>query len=744
VAGLTEPAGSGSSLEDKLNVKGPDISCKTQAETYACLWADWWECEKGNKTVQNAILAGQGALALWALVESLELYNKLLEKNVDIICDAQEDLVDVRRCSEEILAEDGPLKACQNDLLAGHNDRIGTINKRGNFACQFADDEFECYRKLWAPIQKEYTPRLADSLYDMIEGTEFSATSAVNWSSSLEQCITENMLPELKRQFAPLMGSVNCTSNNLNDWRQELKDKAARLYSHAEEHFQKPEARMIPAIMDMSACMVQRVCELRDWLAECGKCDLETYQRGYQAHEIQLANTTLSSTNQVVDRMVETADWLDRNVPAALDIFQTCFADIVWNGNEASNDLDRFRCWWIDRTEQFLDTWEHHWLPCDIQNLKEHCDVWTYTNPLREIHSNADQMKLQGIDADEAYRYSIIEANALLNEVFHGKDEKFDYCIEDPAVLHVRKQIDQSLADLEKCTPQHCKGWLMEQTARLKADGARAEGSAYAAAQRWKFVANMQDSGRNAISIMGNELDTMVRMIQLWHFWPELANQGKQAFIQGSQATIDDAMNMVQMGHFWPDAAMREKQAATDVASGALDVGIRLSQLGQFYHQQATTMNQQRHSNAVTAGQLGNDFIRSGHNIHQIGANKVQQAMASSLQAGQVGLAASEIGAQHASTALEIENRMTLNALEHLRAGITSLGVGLDFLGEVRQTQQQAGAYGNNAANSMINLFRHGQQNGLMTLNAREALVQASAAQESTGVYSNASTSRII
>jgi len=491
-----EPAGSGSSLEDKLNVKGPDISCKTQAETYACLWADWWECEKGNKTVQNAILAGQGALALWALVESLELYNKLLEKNVDIICDAQEDLVDVRRCSEEILAEDGPLKACQNDLLAGHNDRIGTINKRGNFACQFADDEFECYRKLWAPIQKEYTPRLADSLYDMIEGTEFSATSAVNWSSSLEQCITENMLPELKRQFAPLMGSVNCTSNNLNDWRQELKDKAARLYSHAEEHFQKPEARMIPAIMDMSACMVQRVCELRDWLAECGKCDLETYQRGYQAHEIQLANTTLSSTNQVVDRMVETADWLDRNVPAALDIFQTCFADeartlnpllfdnarelapeiqqcfewfkdnavcykeffescyrdgecrlvktqlelahkltkhifdelctlnnwsdtdrafyddnfrhveqlatpdIVWNGNEASNDLDRFRCWWIDRTEQFLDTWEHHWLPCDIQNLKEHCDVWTYTNPLREIHSNADQMKLQGIDAD--------------------------------------------------------------------------------------------------------------------------------------------------------------------------------------------------------------------------------------------------------------------------------------------------------------------------------------------------------
>ena len=162
-------------------------------------------------------------------------------------------------------------------------------------------------------------------------------------------------------------------------------------------------------------------------------------------------------------------------------------------------------------------------------------------------------------------------------------------------------------------------------------------------------------------------------MIQLWHFFPELALSEKQSFIQSSQAVLDDAQQLIQLGRFWPDAAMREKQSAVQVGQQAIDVSLRLQQIGQAYLEQATQMNQQRHAQAVTTGQLGNDFARTGHNIHQLGSNKIQQALGSSLQGGQVGLAAGELGARHASTALEIENRMTLNALEHLRAGICLL-----------------------------------------------------------------------
>jgi hypothetical protein len=854
------------------------IAGKTAQEAYYTLWADWWCCEKRSKQMQQYIYWAQLPLALYGLITGINTYNEILDKNLDMICATQEDLDLIARCSAEILGtedEPGLLKICQSNLLEGHNDRIGLINNRGQHACELADDELDCYDKLWKPLQEDCTPVMSAQLKTMLENGRDTSEYTTSWASGLEDCITENMLPELKREFAPLLSSVNCVSNNINDWRQELKDKAASLHDHFNQTYKCKEKNMIPTIMDMTTCMVQRTCELRDWLYDCAREDQDIYQQGYQKGEINQARAAMSTSAQLIPKIIESVGWLDKNVPYALDIFKTCYgegqgkfnpriyaeaSDLApeitrcfaffrdnatdykkffeecyqdaecrlvkqqldfacqlairhkeslerleqWSindremftrnfqtkeiralqeaadrGTDATRELTQLSSWFDERTKEFHDTYHQHWLPCDIDNLKRHCDIWTRGDPLQGIERNNTQMSELSYELQDFHSDGLVKAKTYMDEVFKTADE-FDYCVEGPAVAHVRNQIDTALDELEKCTSKYARGHLLAAQQQLKVDGARAIGGAAESAQRWKWFANeqltqrdfdrkvalmglldaaairaieanktetagydlllthsrdalvrgqlymqsMHEAGSRTSAIDQNQVDSMLRSVQLMHFWPELALRENGEFNQQYSQMMDDAQGILQMGHSWRDAASREKTSATQVMGQSFDVANRLTQLGQFYFSQAESMNTQRAQIANQAGQLGNQYANTGHNLHKVAADKVGNALQQSINSAQMGLGAGDLGHKHEALALEIENKMTLNALEHLKAGISSFAVGLDFLQEVRQSYQLSGSYGINASNTLLNMMKHGQNAGLMGLTANEQCYQ--------------------
>lgn len=856
------------------------IAGKTAQEAYYTLWEDWWCCEKRSKQMQQYLYWGQLPFAIAGLIESVGTYNQILSKNLSMVCATQNDLDLVAQCSALIQGtedEPGLLKICQSNLLEGHNDRIGLINNRGMHACDMADDEFDCYEKLWKPIQQEHAPQIASQLQTMLHNGKDTSEYVHSWANGLEQCVTDNMLPELKRQFAPIIQSGQCPANNLNEWRSDLRQKALDLHDHFNNVYKCPEANMIPVIMDMTTCLVQRTCELRDWLYDVAREDQDVYRTGYQAGERDQARAAMGTSAHLIPKIVESVNWLDTNIPAALDIFKTCYADpqaklnprlyaeatdlapeirrcFDWfkdnavdykkffedcyqdgecrlvklqldlacqlaqrhdeslkrleqwsladremftrhfqsreirglqevsdNGTRASRELHLFSEWFDNRTKEFHDVFTQHWMPCDIENLKQHCAIWTRGNPLQGIERNNVEMNQMGKELQDFHSDGLAHAKTYLDKVFQDQDE-FEYCIESAAQATVQSQIADALKDVKQRTSKYARGHLLAAEQLIKVEGARKLGAAAETADRWKwwaneqmkqrafdrrvslmgaidsagvraieagktevagydlllnhaqqailrgqnYLTNMQQAGQTTSNIDQNQVDSLLRSVQLMHFWPELALQGQGQFSQAYTQMMDDAQSIIQLGHGWRDAASREKTSASTVMNQSFDVAMRLSQLGQFYLSEAEQMNAQRTQAANTAGTLGNQYAQTGHNLHRLATDSAQTALQQSIGAAQMGLGAGELGHRHVATAMEIENTLTLNALEHIKASLSAFNVGIDFLQEVRQSHELSGSYGLNAANGLLNLFKHGQNNSLLALNANEQCYQMS------------------
>ena len=852
----------------------PEICGQTAQEAYYTLWHDWWCQERKLKQQQQFIYAAQLPLALYGIITGVNTYNDILGKNLDLICTTVEDQKLIAQCSAEIIGtedEPGLLKICQANLLKGHNDRIGLINNRGQHACDLADDELDCYDKLWKPIAHDTAPKVADQLRTMLLNGQHTSAYTQSWAEGLDECISKDMLPELKRQFAPMMASVNCVSENLNDWREDLKAKSLSLHDHFNNTYKCNEKNMIPEIMDMTTEMVRRTAELRDWLYDCAREDQDVYRKGYQQGEVPQARAAMSTSAQLIPKITESVLWLDKNVPAAMDIFKTCYGDgqsrfnpriyaeandlapeitrcfkffrdnatdykkffedcykdgecklvkqqldlacrlgrrheesleridawsledremftvhfkaeeitslrrLSHNGREASDELSELSAWFNKRTQEYYDTYNHNWLPCDIDNLKQHCQIWTRGNPLQEIERNNTEMQVLSRELQDFHSNGLVQAKTYMDEVFKKADE-FEYCAEGPAVAYARSQVDMALDDLEKCTSKYAKGHLLAAQQMIKTNGARVVGAAAETANRFTWWANrqvaqqefdkrvalmglldaaairaieanktetagydlllthardalvrgqlymqsMHESGNRVSSIDQNQVDSLLRSVQLMHFWPEIAMRGNQEFNAQYSQMMDDAQGVIQFGHSWRDGASREKTSATQVMGQSFDVANRLSQLGQFYYSQAEQMNAQRAQISNQAGQLGNQYANTGHNLHRLAGDKVGNALQQSINSTQAGLGAGELGNRHEALALEVENTMTLNALEHLKAGISAYAVGLDTVKEVRQSYELSGSYGINGANTLLNLMKHGQNAGLMGLTANE------------------------
>lgn len=857
-----------------------ELEATNTPSAYYKMWQEYLQCYKRNQRWYLGLYGAQAVLGLINAIESIKLYNKILDKQVDIICEVTNDIKDVRRCSFNQLGDGteenpGVLKECQDALLEGHIERIGVINNRARWSCHKADCMWDVYSDTYQASEMYYVPLLADKFHRMIGDGQISMERLKEWAQQMEDCVEETVLPRIKEQYAGIMDSVGCTAANLNEWRESVRSKAIALDDHYRTTYQTPEKTMIPCIMDMSTCLTQRVCEMRTWLMECAQSSEDLYNQAYRNREGKVADANLDIATRAVPKICESLEWLERNIPAADHLYQVSYGnqvtalnprlfqnaqdlapeirccyeffknnaidfrnfwkncyedpecafvnaqvqtatrmlclteasinklddwakadrkmydnnfreveacttpDVVYNGNKASNDLLKVHRWWIDREEDFHKTFDTHWQPCDIHNLQQYCELWNCHDPLKQLADNAQCMKELSRDAQDV-QCQALEAAQLELEKACQDDERFEYCIEDKATAHVRKVMGQAEQKLLNCSSRYCSGATEEALIRLYSEMVKAEGGAYAAAERWKWWANQslkdrqfarkqttintlagfaqvaiqassasaganesilsrmneaivrgstylnnsQAAGDKAIAGTSQHLDAMARMIQLWHFWPEMAVSNQQEAHRMTQQLYNDAQNIISIGHTHLDRSSRDKNSAVSLAQNSIDVSLRLIQLGQFHLSQAEQMNQQRAAMAQNAGTLGNATVQNGHNMHRMAGTKMEGAMARSIEGTRSGLQASQIGAGIESTALQQENTTTLNALRHLQAGIQGIAAGRDMTSDVRIAHEAASQLAASSGNSMLNLWQVGHQSSRLAMSQSAACYQ--------------------
>ena len=847
---------------------------------YYKMWQQYLAAYKDNQKWYQGLYGAQAILALISTIESIKLYNDILDKQLDMICDVKDDVALVAKCSASLLGDGtdenpGILKECQSALLEDHVGRIGIINNRARFSCDAADDMWDLYAEVYKPLDNFYVPKLADKLYSMICNGEMSSDKLESWACTMDDLVKGEMVPGISELFSPLIDSAQCVTANLNDWRESVRSKAIALDDHYRTTYQTPEKTMIPAVMDMATCLTQRVCEMRSWLMQSAHDSEQLYREGYRPGEAAQAKAAMSSAASAIPHLCDTISWLETNTAASLNLFQACYGDgteklnptlfqnahelapevrclykffaengteykdfwnncykdrhcrfvkrqldvaykllnyteasikrvdkwaqrdratfdlhfrqleiektpdIIYNGNDGSHARSDIRDFWIEKSESLHKTFDTVWKPCDINNLQQHCDLWADHNPLKELLLNSECMKDLSTDAQEAYSAAILAAERSLEEACEPAEE-FKYCIEDKAVAHVRKLADIAEEELFRCSSRYCAGATEEAQIRLRSEMAKAEGGAYAAAERWKWWANetlrdkrfaqkqqaiqtlqalgaisvqavqagndglarvlssmdsaivrgynyptlSQSESTLALNASSGEVSDMMQMLQLWRFYPEMALRNQSEAHRMTQQVYNDAQGIMNEGHYWTDAASREKNSALNIGQSSIDIAVRLSEIGQFHLRQAESMNAQRASTAQAAAQTGLGFAQTGHNLHQIAGSRMEGTMAQSISGVGQGLQASRIGVGIEATALQQENTTTLNALRHMQAGMEAMQFGRSMLSDTLGVHQSQVSDTSNAATHLLNMLRTGQNTATLSMGASEACFQ--------------------
>lgn len=838
-----------------------EVDCgdpETLAESYHTIWCEWLKCQQ---RLQNWMTGVYGLQIVYGLVEATKYtacLNDILGEQKKIAVNQSNNLDLVTECSNAMLGMEGTLKKCENELLKGYVDRLGIANTQADAICLQADDEWSCYRNTYQLVKENFVPGLGTALFDTIQEGTLTSESATEWSSILDQTFLECFLPEMKREFLCILDSANHAATNINDWRDEKRADARALQHHYEQRYKCEEATTIPVIMEMSRCMVEKVCEIRDYLYECGKERTEDWLCAYRDGELEFARDNLDLANSALPKVLASLEWMDRNIPAfnelakcyredeyqlsqqiflearelapeireAYKLFRSQghdhreFWDNCWKDRQCrlvKNQLDlaceltdcmrdsieRLRCWadesdkrykWYENAErqfapkvifsgkdsvdnlervsdvyeelqsQFRDIWEQKILPCDLKDLQKTCEAWTRANMIEEVHRNNDDLRDMARLSDDAYRKSLPYAQQLLEDVF--QEEMFDFCLEDPAVLHVRGQGDKAIEEFIRCNSRYCGGFMAEGLARLKYQQIMAEGGAVESARRWKWWANEQlqrkrveqvtsvlgqhatyaQIATNAFvqSTAGNELlmQAVNRTInRVYTYLTQLSDAGNR-LVQVNSGMIAAAQNMVNTGHFWPQQALRNesqaqaaKQAVQDDALGILQQGnyfldretwatlnggnylnsiMSVSQNavqnGQFWTQQAVSLNNGRHNAATQTVGTGQRTIDQGHDLHRMGSTKVTAALQQSQAAADPALQVAEIGQRYAAKSLDSQADCIQNALDHLVLAGALLDSGISVMSEVRQSRDDANSNAIAAQGNLVNLLSLGSQ----------------------------------
>lgn len=316
-----DPLAGGGTSSDKCS----GFTGNTQSSYYK-MWQDYLCCYNRYQKWYVGLYGFQLVAGLAAAVQGILCYNDILDENKKYAKNLTDNSEDLRRCVVDMLGDGteenpGVLKDCQNQLLAGHVERIGTINGQNAFVCNSAETMWDCYTETFQPLEKQYASQYAEKLFGLVCTGEDSADALEDNAAMLNQLIEEHLTPKIEQLFPDILCSVQCPADNLNEWRRRVQEKTHRLDAHYRCTYENGETTMIPQIMNMVECMICRVCEARDLIMNCAQRDDTIYTEYYQSQEGCQANEWMSKSATMAGKMYEAVCWLDTNIPAMLTLF---------------------------------------------------------------------------------------------------------------------------------------------------------------------------------------------------------------------------------------------------------------------------------------------------------------------------------------------------------------------------------------------------------------------------------------
>ena len=352
------------------------------AESYHQMWCEWLKCQADYQNWMKTVYGAQAATGLWLSNKSLSCLNDILSLQKDIVENQVNDNSLLAACSEALIGTDGILKKCQDSLLEGYVARLGILNTQSEAICERGDDLWDCYAQSYGQIPKQLAEGLASTLYDIIQEGGMTVENTADWASTLDSTFLECFMPEMKREFQCILDSANHSAVNLNDWRDQKRADARAMQHHYEQRFKCGEATMIPAIMDMTQCMVEKVCEIRDYLHECGKGNIQDQECFYRDGELVFARDTLDAADDALPRLVEALQWWDRNIHAYKELAD-CYADDERKlSTEIFNDVTKLApqianayCNFEEQRHEYRQFWENCWKDRQCRLVKTQLDL---------------------------------------------------------------------------------------------------------------------------------------------------------------------------------------------------------------------------------------------------------------------------------------------------------------------------------------------------------------------------------
>lgn len=394
-------------------ISKPDIECGepgSYAESYHHIWCEWLKCQQHSQNWMQGVYGTQIVTGLAQTTIGLMCLNEILGQQKIIAAGQASNHSLVTECAQAMISTEGSLKKCEAELLKGYVNRLGLINDQGALQCQRADDEWACYSDTYGQIKDVLVPGIAEALFQTINEGSTSSTSATDWASNLDSTFAECFLPEMKREFMCILESANVNAVNINNWRKEKRESAKLLQKHYASTYKREESQTIPVIMDMTRCMVEKVCELRDYLYECGKENHEDWRCAYQQGEIDLARRTLATADSALPRAVDALEWLERNIPAFNQLAK-CYRDseqklsqqIFREAHELAPEIQNAYRRFIEQGHDHREFWDNCWKDGQCRLVTNQLDLACRLVDCME--SSIERLLCWSEEADHRYKY---------------------------------------------------------------------------------------------------------------------------------------------------------------------------------------------------------------------------------------------------------------------------------------------------------------------------------------------------
>lgn len=410
-----------------------EVDCgdpQTLTESYTQQWCQYLKCQAAYQNWMTGVLGVQIVSSIYYAVEAQKCLNDILDDQKAISTIALSDMQNLKACADEISnQQNGLIKQCQNSLMENYVNRLGIINDGTKAICEEGDDLWDCFERTHKPWAEKTVPILYDALSNAIVNGGVTSDKISDWSQVMDSVFTDCFLPEMKREFLCILDSANQPTANINQWRDDKHAQAVALNDHYKTKYQCGEGTLIPAVMRMSQCMVEKICELRDYLKDCGEQDICDWNEHYRKGEMEHAAQSYNVAKAGFPRVASSLQWLDTNIHAFQELAK-CYetgemrlsAEIYDQSNALAPEIcDAYQAFKDQRVE-YGDFWENCWKDRQCRLVRKELDLACKLADCMD--ESIERLVSYAIDGDKRYKnwYETAEQHTAPKVIWAGNE----------------------------------------------------------------------------------------------------------------------------------------------------------------------------------------------------------------------------------------------------------------------------------------------------------------------------------